>query len=129
MHTINSAAELKNAIQQLEVEREIQKQLVKEQFYTVYESLKPVNLIKNTLKDITSSPYLADNLLASVVGLFSGYLSNKMAAGSSDNPVRKLLGAVLRFGVTNLIVGHPGTVKMLGRLIMQYIFRRNKINS
>ncbi len=128
MQTINSAAELKNVIQQLEVEREDQKQLLKKQFYIAYENLKPVNLIKSTLNNITSSPYLKDNLLASVLGLFSGYLSKKIVTGSSDNPVRKLLGTVLQVGVTNLIVQHPGTVKLLGRLIVQYIFHKNKTN-
>ena len=38
-----------------------------EKFFVAYESLKPISLIKNTLAEITSSPYLIENMLGAVL--------------------------------------------------------------
>ena len=93
MEKITSATGLKNAILSLETDQAIQGQLLKEQFHFAYESIKPVNLIKSTLKDVASSPYLIDNILGTAIGLATGYLSKKIFIGSSGNLFRKLLGS------------------------------------
>ena len=85
MENITSKNSLKNAIQLLEVEQAIQGQLLKEQFYLTCESLKPVNLIKSTLKDIVLSPNLIDRILGNAIGLATGYLSKKIFIGTSGN--------------------------------------------
>jgi hypothetical protein len=125
MHNITTVADLKNAIRLLEAEQDVNSQLLKEQFYLTYESLKPVNLLRRTLKDISSEPDILNNLLGSVTGLVSGYLSNKVFVGRSGNLFRKLIGAVLQFGVTTTVFQHPDTIRSLGHLILQY-FRRKK---
>jgi hypothetical protein len=56
MQNITSSADLKDAIKLLEVEQEMKEQLLRDQLYLTYESLKPLNLLKNTLKEISSSP-------------------------------------------------------------------------
>lgn len=129
MEKITSAAELKIAIQKLELEQEIQGQQLKEKFLLTYESLKPVNLLKNTINDITSSPHLIDNLLGSVIGLFTGFLSKKIIIGSSGSPFKKLLGSVLQFGVTNFIAQHPDAIKWVGQFIMERFFYKRDVGS
>ena len=127
MQNITSTAELKNAIQLLEAEQAVKGQLLKEQFYLTYESLKPVNLLKSTLKDIASSPYLIDNILGTAMGLATGYLSKKIVVGASGNIFRKLFGSVLQFGVTNVVAQHPDAIKSFGQFIFQHIFRKKEI--
>ncbi len=78
MQNITSIAELKNAIQLLEVEQADKGKLLKEQFYSTVESFKPANLIANTLNDIEKSPYLIENILGAAVGLVTGFYSNKL---------------------------------------------------
>ncbi len=56
----------------------IKGQLLKEQFFITYESLRPGNLLRSTLKDIASSPYLIDNILGAAMGLVSGFISRKI---------------------------------------------------
>jgi hypothetical protein len=129
MQNITSAAELKNAIQLLEVEQAIKGQQLKEQFYLTCESLKPVNLLKSTLKEIASSPNLIDNILATTIGLATGYLSKKIFIGASGNLFRKLFGSVLRLGVTNVVAQHPNAVKTFRQLIFQHIFHKKERNS
>jgi hypothetical protein len=54
MQNITSIAELKNAIQLLEVKQADKGQLLKEQFFLTFESLKPANLLRSTVNDIAS---------------------------------------------------------------------------
>jgi hypothetical protein len=129
MQNITSVAELKNAILFLEDEQAIKGQLLKEQFLLTYESLKPLNLLKNTLKEISSSPYLVDNILGTATGLATGYLSKKVFIGASANIIRKLLGSVLQFGITNAVAQHPDTIRSIGQFILQHILRKKEKNS
>lgn len=126
MENLTSVDDLKNAIQTLEFEHEYKQQLLKEQFSLTYESLKPVNIIKDTLHDITSSPYLVDNILGATLGLASGYISRKIVVGGSVSLVRKLLGSILQFGVTNVVAKHPESIKSIGQFIYHRILRKKK---
>jgi hypothetical protein len=126
MENITSATELKNAIQRLEVEQAIQGQQLKEHFYLAYESIKPVNLLRNTLHEVTSSPYLLDSILGTAVGLATGYLSRLAVVGASGNLIKKLFGSVLQLGVTNTVAQHPGAIKSIGQYIFQHILRKKE---
>lgn len=125
METISSAASLRNAIQLLEAEQTTRGILLKEQFLLTYESLKPVNILKNTLKEVTSSPNLINNIIGTTVGLATGYLSKKIVVGTSGNILRNLLGTVLQFGVTNVVSQHPDEIKSAGQSIFQFLFGKN----
>jgi len=125
MEKITCAAELKIAIQNLEFEHEVQGQLLKEQFFVTFESLKPVNLIKSTLHEITSSPYLLDNMLGAIMGMVSGFVSKKIAVGTSHSLIRKIAGSLLQFGVTNVVAQHSDILKSIGNFIMDKVFHKN----
>ena len=129
MENITSVDGLKNAIQVMELEHEYKQQLLKEQFSLTYESLKPINLIKSTFHDVTSSPNLIDNILGATVGLATGYISRKIVVGGSVNLIRKLLGSVLQFGITNVVSQHPESIKSIGQFIYQYILRKKEFKS
>jgi len=124
MENITCAAELKLAISEKQFEQEVQGELLKEEFLNAVNSLKPVNIIKSTLSEITSSPYLIENMLGAVVGLVGGFVSKKIAIGTSHNIFRKLMGAALQFGVTNLVAQHPEVIKNAGSLIFRNIFHK-----
>ncbi|HBL76231.1 MAG: hypothetical protein A2W90_09950 [Bacteroidetes bacterium GWF2_42_66] len=126
MEPITSIDELRNTIQILEFEHSVKKQLLKEQVYLTYESLKPANLIRNILQEISSSPDMADNILSTTVGLASGYISKKIVVGGSANIIRKLLGSLLQLGVTTIVAQHPDTIKSIGQFIFQHFLRKKK---
>ena len=129
MQTITSVAGLKNSILLLEAEQSIKGQLLKDQLFLTYESLKPVNLIKQTLKEISSSPYLIDNISGSAMGLLSGFLSRKIFVGTSGNLIKKLIGSVLQFGVTNIVAQNSDVIKSVGQTVLHHFFRKKIMNS
>jgi hypothetical protein len=126
MEAITTTDELKNAIQILEFDQQIREQQLKEQVFLTIESLKPVNLIKSTLHEVVSSPYLIDNILGVAMGLTSGYISKKIALGKSVNVIRRILGSLLEFGITNIVAQNTDSIKTFGQSIYQYFLRKKK---
>ena len=129
MQNITSMAELKNAIQILEVEQADKGKLLKEQLYITWENIKPANLIANTLNSIEKSPYLIDNILGAAVGLVTGFYSNKLIFNPRGNKFKKLIGLALQFGVTNLVAKHQGTIRSIGQVIFRHLTRKKGMNS
>lgn len=126
MHGITSVTGLKNAIQSLESEQAEKGQQLKKQFLLTYESFKPVNLIKSTLNDVNSSPYLIDNILSTAMSVATGFISKKIFIGASGNKFRKLIGHILQFGVTNFVAQHHGTISSLGHTAVQFFLRKKQ---
>lgn len=119
--------EIRQRIKILEAEKIEQGQILKADLYELYESLKPINLIKKTMKEISTSPYLVDNLVDSSIGLASGYMSKKLLIGKSDNVLKRIFGNILQFGIGNMVAQHPEVIKSAGVFIFQHIFKnRNK---
>lgn len=126
MDNISSAAELKLAIREKQMQQQIKGQLLKEELFITFESLKPASLLKSTLAEVTSSPYLIDNMLGAITGIISGYITKKMSVGTSHNLFRNILGTVLQFNVSNIVAQHPEVIKTLGTFIIDKLFRRNE---
>lgn len=103
MERITSAKALRESIMQLELKQLEQERLLKEQFALTYQEMKPASIIKRTVKDIFATNDIKDNILGSVLGLAVGYLSKKVAVGSTHNPLKQLLGAILELGVANAV--------------------------
>lgn len=129
MQSITTSASLKNAIQVLQIEQSINGDLLKDQIYLVFEKFKPLNLLKNALREGSSMPNLIDNILGITVGIASGFLSRKIFVGSSGNLIRKLLGSVLQFRVANVVARNPETIKSLGQIILQTLIRKKATKS
>jgi hypothetical protein len=129
MQIITTSTELKDAIKLLEDRQSIQGAVLKEQFFEVIESIRPVNLIRSTFNQVASSPDLLGGLLSTTVGLAAGYISNKTLVGSSANLFKKLLGTVLQFGITTMIVKNPEAVRTLGQTILHRIFNKKETDS
>jgi len=103
MKKIHSSAELKNRILELESKRIVDEQAMKRQFHETYEQFKPANILKNTVKEVTSSPTFRHNLLNIALGIGTGMLSKKLLVGKESGLFKKTLGTALQFGVTALV--------------------------
>ena len=126
MQNITSTAGLKNAIQQLEVEQTVNEQLLKEKFHHIRESLKPVNLLKSSLKNTVSRPDLTEDIIGPAIVLATSYLSKKIVVGTSESKGRKLLGSIIQYGVMSYVAQHPDAIKSLGQFIVQHVFSAKK---
>lgn len=128
MENISSTAELIEAIQILEAEQAEHLYQMKDKFNITRESLRPVNIIGNSLKGMVMSPNLVNNILGVAIGLFTGYLSRKaMFAGVINSKYRRIFGNVVQFGITGLVARSPQAFKTFGNFILQRLSHfRNK---
>ena len=129
MQTITNSAELKDAIHLLESEQSVKSQALKQQFRLIFESLRPINIIKGAVQDLTDSPGGITNVLGTGVGLLSGFFSKKYFVGTSGNLFRNLIGSALQFGITNLVSNRAGALNTLGQFVFRKIFRSKSRNS
>lgn len=123
---INNSSELKAAIKKLELQKEMQKDLLVEHFHTTYESLKPVNILKNSLSKVIHSPAAVDNIINTSVSLGVGLLSKKLLLGKSSGIVKKLLGTAMEFGVAGMISKQSNSLKLGALNLLSKVFKSKK---
>ncbi|MBL0183384.1 MAG: hypothetical protein IPP96_14260 [Chitinophagaceae bacterium] len=124
MQKISSRAELKAAIQELEGKLDNEWPLLKKDFFNTYESLKPINIFKSTLKEAIASPGLKTDVINGAIGLTTGILAKKVILGKTLNPLTKLLGIILEMAVANKVTKNADGVRSVGTFIMKKIFTR-----
>lgn len=131
MEKITTVADLRNAIQQLEYKQTNEWTLLKAEVLNVSENLKPLNLIKNTFKEATSSSEFKDSLLGSTVGLAAGYLSKSLFVGASTNPIKNVLGGLIQLGISTIVAKNPETIKMLADSALSLLNKKqeNKVEN
>ncbi|MCG9791187.1 hypothetical protein [Flavobacterium algicola] len=95
--------QLDQKIANLEIERNIQRIELKNQLLITYESVKPLNILKETLSEINHSPETKVNVAETALSLAGGYFSKKLIMGKSNSFFKKILGYGLQYGVTKLI--------------------------
>lgn len=129
MQTITSTAELKQAIQLLEVEQAENGKKLKAHFFAAYETFSPANLLKSTLKSFTSSPNLVDNVVGTTLGLAAGFVSNIVFKGLAGPTLRRVISPVLQSGVTSLVSKNTGSLRSMGEIALLRIFRNRRVKS
>lgn len=111
----------------LQSKQERELKLLKEQFHVTYESLKPINLIKNTFHEVTESPAIKNNIVNNTIGLATGYLTKKVLFGSARYPITKLIGTVLQFTIANIVSKHTDNIKSTGEnLLLRFLKHRKE---
>jgi hypothetical protein len=129
MQAIKTAADMKIAIRELEYRQLTEWTLLKEEVNNTCESLKPSNLIKDTFRELTSSPDFKENILGATAGIAAGGLSRALLVGGTHNPFKKLLGALLQLGVTSLVSKNPEKVKWLLDNLITFFSRKKEANT
>ncbi len=103
LERIASTDDLYKAIKRLELRKDLLEQDLKDEFHIVLETLKPSNILKNTIHEVQASTELKNNLLKVALGLGAGYFSRKLVIGKSAGIVKKALGTALQYGITNFV--------------------------
>jgi hypothetical protein len=113
MQKITTTTELKDSIQLLECRHSNEWLLLKEQLLDTCENLKPINIVKNTLKEAYAASDLKTNIAKGILGIGAGFLTKKIFIGKSHNPVAKLAGFLLELFMANKVAKSTDGIKSL----------------
>lgn len=123
MNPITTSAELKIAIQQLELEQKESFIALKEEFEKTKENFKLINIIKSTFKDAVNVPDLKTDIVNAAIGLTSGIMAKKLIIGKTFNPFSKLLGIALEMFVANKVTKNADQIRSTSSVIMDKLFK------
>ncbi|WP_317898086.1 hypothetical protein [Aurantibacillus circumpalustris] len=127
MTTITPISQLRQEILSLEIKQAREKALLKEQLLISYNSIQPVNLIKNAFSQLTETPDLKNELINTTMGAASGFLVNKLIVRGSHNPLKQILGTLLQIGVSSLVSNKTKILTSVGKYLLNP--SRNKRDS
>ena len=106
MKKINETQILKETILLMKMKQSEEFLQLKDQYLYTFESLKPLNLIKNAFGQMATSSEFKGNILSNVIGITTGYLTKKVLLGSTHSPIKRMLGTLLQFVITNMVTKH-----------------------
>ena len=125
---INNKAALDAAITDLEKRKILQGGLLIEQFKVTRQSLRPINLIKDSFSKLMNTPDVLEDVLKTATGIGVGVLSKKIFLGSSPSILKKLLSGVFEFAVAKSTITNADKIKAFGVAIYNNLFKKSSNN-
>lgn len=126
MSGINSESSLRLAILELEGQQKEDGIHVRAAVNQVRESVKPINLIKNSLQLLNEPADLKEHTLQTTLVLGIGILAKRIVIGSSSNPVKRLVGVAVQIGISNLLTQNPDVLNALGGVWSRLTSKKGK---
>jgi hypothetical protein len=114
MIAITDVQSLELRIHALEHQLSNDKLAVQNEVKATLNKLKPINLIKSMFQSAKDSPELLADLKHGIIGIATGFFTNKLLLSSVKGPVKTILAALVQAGVTNAAVRYPETIKHTG---------------
>ena len=128
MKKLESKMYLNEAIAELEKRREKELYELKEEFKLTYESLKPMNVLKSTIKKFTKLPELKNGLTSTSIGLVAGLVARNVFFRSSKNPIKILMGLFIQNVVTAFATRNSVTLSDISQSIMKKTISKFRSN-
>lgn len=104
----NQSESLDIAIAHLELEKKIKGQELLLQLTKTYESIKPINILKQSLEDFKESSEVQTSLLQTVLSVTGGYLTKKIVIGKSNSVFKKIFGFGIQYIMTKYLSSKSG---------------------
>ena len=118
-----SSNAVRDAIVALERQQALESRQISMQFVSAFDSIKPINLIRNTFKDVVESKDLTENIVQTSIGLVAGYVTQSLFQKPSHGPLRKLFGTIVSYGITHFLATNPAMVAAIGSKMLRF-FRK-----
>lgn len=124
MKKITNAAELKLAIEAKEAEQSDKLNALKSQYEFTVESLKPINLIKESVSAVASSSYQSSKVVGIISDLMMGYFTKNIFSGKINNSFKNILTTGLKMGMTKIFASNFSDAKLLSKIVFEELRRK-----
>ena len=100
---VTTSVSLQRRIQQLEELQKNQVEELKTSAALLLHSLSPVQLLKSTFKEVSTTPNLKSAVLNTAMGIGAGFIGRKLYTGRSHSIISKIAGPAIQFFITNFV--------------------------
>ncbi|MEP6701193.1 MAG: hypothetical protein ABJA85_07750 [Bacteroidota bacterium] len=107
----------------LEDQRKQDFQVLKQQLKVTGESLKPVNLIKSAVAEVTGNKELKSYLIQAGIGLAVGFFAKKLLANSKATTTSSLLGSVAAVGLKRLTPTQAALIRLAAPIVFGFVVK------
>jgi hypothetical protein len=97
MKTKNQKKILMEQIISLEHQKNIEFEILKDQYHKTIDSFKPLNLIKSALLNNVETPSLTSNIVNGTLSLGTNYLLNNFLKTKNNNPINSFVSKLIKF--------------------------------
>lgn len=102
---------LKETILQLELKQEEEKELFNQQLRATFNSLKPANLIKSTLRDLSNhTSEVKNNLLEAFLPMITSFISGKIIGRGKKHSFSHIIATMLQMTLTKYTAKHSQAI-------------------
>lgn len=123
MGKINPTESLNTNISLLEQKRAADLNALKEQLRMTGESMKPRNLIKDVMRDITGSHQFRSVLIKAALGIALGIVAKKLVTSQNHNKKHRALGNALQYGISFLAAERNNLIKSAGMYAANHVIQ------
>ena len=115
---------LDEAIDLLESKRATELIQLKSHINEVLEGLKPINLIKDTFKKVTTSPDLKSGIGKTAIGIASGLLVKTLIFRKTHNPLKILARTAMQTAAVGLATYNSDIIKSKGQQLFHVLLSK-----
>jgi len=126
MEKQNPTQILKQQISALEIKQAEEGKMLKDHFQKTYDSLKPANLIKNSVKDFFYPEGISETVIETSAIIISGLISKKILNSTKIGTTMKLLSSLLQLSATSLITKYSEDIKNFAMNFFDRITHKEK---
>jgi len=126
MARLSASQLLREKIQFKELELLREGELLNTDIAIFGESLKPINLLRNTVSKVFTTTNIKKKLLQLAIGLVSNNIGKKSNTQEAEKPVRRILGLVLSSVLASVAIENHEKIKEFGGQIIDFIFTKEK---
>lgn len=124
MRNISTSAELREAIIQLELKRDNQEKLLKEEVHVIYESFSSISLVKKVILEIATAPGLLVGLITTVADLTHRRSHKSQEEEAPDRSVKSIFQSLISTGITKLVIDNSDTLLLFGQYFIRRLLRK-----
>ena len=115
---------LDDSIQLLEAKRDLELIQLKQGLNEVLDSLKPINIIKDTIKKVTSSSDINEGIGKTALGIASGFLVKNILFRKTLNPAKLIARGMVQTAAIGLAATNFDKIKLRGHKLLHALLSK-----
>jgi len=126
MRQTSPTEELNQLITLKELQFRIEKDELIKEINDLSESLRPLNFLRQKLKNVMSETSPVSGIVNGALGYLSGILAKKIFVGKSESTMREIEGAILQMFISSKVSANADDLKSMAQAFFQKFMKKSE---